>query len=178
MSKKVVLKINEAQKISKDMSNATTEQSFDTLVVGKTVEQMGKGIFSRAKNHIEENVSVDDVKDLLAKPIADNVYRKEFISYDTLFGVDYEFGGHKLVLERGIKNLILDELPLTNPILYNDFIKNGVIETKPEINYDKLRGFIEAHGSIPTSLASKVKFKSTDATVLISSMKEYTDGKH
>lgn len=173
---KVDQKVSEAKRlVNNNMKDVTPEQAFQTLVVGKETEKLGKTIFSKSKNYIESNLEVDDVEKILTTNTGKKLIG-EFESYETLFGVEFDIGGFKWKLEQGTKKHILETIDY-DPDFKNALLSLGIIKHEYSVNYNKLHNYLNTlSGShdLPVELvplSSVVTRITTDKTVTVSPIK-------
>lgn len=167
---KIEQKVSEAKKLaSNNMRDAKAIDAFNTLIVGKETENLGNKIFKKAKNYIENELTPADIIEVLeVKDLGSNKAIGEFISYETLFGVEYEIGGHQWVIERGAKKGLLASAAV-NPAV------KAVIINEPTIDYSAIKNILKGCSSmadVPFWLVSFVSLKPTENTVHVSSIKD------
>lgn len=184
MSENKIIKVETTLKkidaqVKSNFKDSSVEEILGALVTSKKMTDVTGSLYRKTKNHIERNITPDQLEDILEKTEDPKKLVGHIVSINTLFGTEYLLGETKWVISRGKKaSQILLDAANADLKIKAALDKYGIIKYDPSINYDAIHAVVDSLSTkddIPAELEilrSICDIVETDRTVRVSTIKE------
>lgn len=185
MGSKKIIKVDTSLKkidgqVKSQFKDVAVEEIFGALVTSKKMTDTCDNLYKKTKRHIEQNISPDQLKDILEVTEDPKKMFGQVVATNTLFGTEYLLGEVKWVVKKGGKAAtVLLDAANSNPAVKEALDKAGIIKYDPTINYDAIHAVVDSLSSkddIPAGLEilrSVCEIVETDKSVRVSMIKEH-----